>query len=196
MASLEVERLSDEELVVLCKDRLPGDSRPFTALVKRYQQQVLTTCFRLLSNRQDAEDQAQEVFIRVYRGIRRFEGRAKFSTWLYQITINTCRTALKKRATRAEYPETSLATLHTLASPLETPEETALAQAEVDLVTQALQTLSNEERVILTLRETNGLNYGEIAEVLDIGLSAAKMRALRARLSLQRAYQNLAGAEQ
>jgi RNA polymerase sigma-70 factor (ECF subfamily) len=196
MAASGIDNLSDEELVELCQKRLPGDTRPFTALVKRYQQQVLTTCFRLMGNRQDAEDQAQEVFIRVYRGLRRFEGRAKFSTWLYQITINTCHTALKKRATRSKYAETSLSTLHTVASPLESPEDTVLAQADLDLLTQALQTLNDEERAILTLRETNGLNYREIAEVLGIGLSAAKMRALRARLSLQRSYRELAGVEQ
>ena len=84
----------------------------------------------------------------------------------------------------------------TLASPIESPEDSALTQADVDLLTQALQSLNDEERLILTLREANGLKYGEIAEVLGIGLSAAKMRALRARLSLQRFYRDFAGVEQ
>ena len=185
--------LSDEELVALCKERLPGDPRPFAALVSRYEQQVLATCFRLMSDRQEAEDQAQEIFIRVYRGIQCFEGRAKFSTWLFQISINTCRTALKKRTRRPNFEDTSLLHLETALPSTESIEDTMSAKAEVNLVNQALQMLSEDERIILTLRETDGVSYKEIANVLEIGLSAAKMRVMRARLALQRTYRTLLG---
>ena len=187
--------LSDEELVALCKERLPGDPRPFTALVNRYQQRVLASCFRLMSNRHDAADQAQEVFIRVYRGIHRFEERAKFSTWLYRITINTCRTALAKRARRPLLEESPLPNLETQLPVAESPESAVLAQAEIDLIEQALRNLSTDEQTILILRETDGLSYQEIADVLEIGLSAAKMRVMRARLALQRTYHKHLGAE-
>ena len=128
------DHLSDEELVVLCKKRLPDDPRPFAVLVRRYQRQVLATCFRMLGDWQEAEDQAQEVFIRVYRGIRHFEGRAKFSTWLFQVAVNACRTALKKRARRPKVDENSLLSLEmALASPT-TTEEAAFAQIEIEMV--------------------------------------------------------------
>jgi RNA polymerase sigma-70 factor (ECF subfamily) len=191
MANNYGHHLSDEELVALCQERLPGDPRPFSALVNRYQERVMATCLRLMGNRTDAEDQAQEVFIRVYRGIRNFEGRAKFSTWLFQITTNTCRTALKKRGRRLQLKENLLSDPEILFSPANLLEEAALVQVETGMVTQALQMLSEEERVILTLRETDELSYREIADTLDIGLSAAKMRVMRARLALKHAYQTL-----
>lgn len=187
--------LSDEELVTLCRHRLPGDPRPFTALVLRYQQRVLATCFRFMGNWDDAEDQAQEVFDKVYRGIRRFEGRAKFSTWLFQIAVNVCRTALRKRSRRPKLAEAPLLTLEGLLPSPESPEEVVLARAEVDMVNQALQTLREDEREVLTLREAAGLTYQEIAETMGIGLSAAKMRVMRARLALRHAYRTLSGEE-
>ena len=189
------DHLSDEELVALCKKRLPGDPRPFTTLVSRYERQVFATCFRLMGDRQEAEDQAQEVFIRVYRGIPRFEGRSKFSTWLFQVAVNTCRTALKKRTRRPKLDERPLLNLESRLPSPESPEESTFAQVEVDNLTEALQTLSEDERIILTLRETDDLSYQEIADVLGIGLSAAKMRVMRARLGLQRAYRALVGEE-
>jgi RNA polymerase sigma-70 factor (ECF subfamily) len=191
MANNYGDHLSDEELVALCQKRLPGDPRPFSTLVSRYQERVLATCLHLMGNRPEAEDQAQEVFIRVYRGIGHFEGRAKFSTWLFQITANTCKTALKKRARRLQLKENLLSDPELLFSSARPLEEATLAQAETGMVTEALQMLSEEERVILTLRETDELSYQEITDVLGIGLSAAKMRVMRARLALKRAYQTL-----
>jgi RNA polymerase sigma-70 factor (ECF subfamily) len=193
MANSYGDHLSDEELVILCNERLPGDPRPFTVLVSRYQHQVFATCFRFMDDRQEAEDQAQEVFMRVYRGIRHFEGRAKFSTWLFQITINTCRTALRKRARHPEFTDTPEIDLEVLLPWSESPEETVSAQVEVDMVNQAMEIISEHERLILTLRETDSLSYQEIAAQLGIGISAAKMRVMRARLALRRAYQTLFG---
>ncbi len=187
--------LSDEELVALCRQRLPGDSRPFTALVLRYQQRVLATCFRFMGDWDDAEDQAQEVFIKVYGGLRRFEGRARFSTWLFQIAVNVCRTALRKRSRRPKLAEAPLLDLGRLLPSSESAEEVIVARAEADMVNQALQTLREDEREVLTLREAAGLTYQEIAETLDIGLSAAKMRVMRARLALRHACRTLLGEE-
>ena len=189
--SLNHGNLSDEELVLLCQKRLPGDPRAFTALVSRYEGRVLATCFRLMGNMQEAEDQAQEVFIRVYRGLFHFQGRSSFSTWLFQVTVNTCRTALKKRSRRPQVLEASLLNLETYLPSPETPEETTLTHIEQDTAQQALQMLNPEQRIILILRETNGLEYKEIAEILEINLSAAKMRVMRARLAWQKAYQKI-----
>ena len=86
----------------------------------------MASCLRLMGNKLEAEDQAQEVFIRVYRGIRNFEGRAKFSTWLFQITANTCRTALKKRGRRLRLKENLLSDPEILFSPASPLEEAAM----------------------------------------------------------------------
>jgi len=185
------ERLTDEELVTLCRKRLPGDTRPFEVLVVRYADKVRATCFRILGDWHEAEDQGQEVFIKVWRGLPRFEGRSSFSTWLYRIAINTCYSALDRRRRRPLTDGVSFDALHDRAAASPSPEQVVMAQSEVALLSKALTALTEEARIVLTLRETNGLSYQEIAAVLDIGLSAAKMRVARARLALRRAYETL-----
>jgi RNA polymerase sigma-70 factor (ECF subfamily) len=184
-------KLTDEALVALCYVHSPGDTRPFEALVVRYADKVRATCFRILGDWHEAEDQAQEVFIRVWRGLPHFEGRSSFSTWLYRITINTCHNALDKRRRRPVADGGSFDALYDLAAASPSPEQAVIAQSEIALLSKALAALTVDERIVLTLRETNGLGYQEIAAVLDIGLSAAKMRVARARLALRRAYETL-----
>lgn len=195
MADIYGNQLSDEALVELCREKLPGDTRPFTALTRRYQQNVLATCFRMLGNRQDAEDAGQEIFLRVYRGLHSFEQRAQFSTWLYRITLNVCRSALSRRKRRPPLASAPIDTYENVLTTGETSEDRLLAQAEVLLLNRALQQLAPDEREVLILRETDGLSYREIADVLDIGLSAAKMRVLRARQSLQTITRTLSGKD-
>ena len=189
------EKLTDEELIVLCRRHLPGDTRPFEALVLRYSGKVRATCFRILGDWHEAEDQAQEVFIRVWRGLLQFEGRSSFSTWLYRITINTCHSALDKRRRSPLLDGASFDAITDRVAAFPSPEQTVMARAERALLAKALALLTEGERVILALRETNDLGYQEIAAVLDIGLSAAKMRVARARLALRRAYQTLTEGE-
>jgi len=185
-------QLADEELVALCQKRLPGDTRPFEALVVRYEAQVRATCFRILGDWHEAEDQAQEVFIKVWRGLPGFEGRSSFSTWLYRIAMNTCYNALDRRKRRPLLDIVSVDVLEDRAADSASPEQAVMAQAELKLLSRALERLTADERSVLALRETNALSYQEIATVLDIGLSAAKMRVARARLALRRAYETLA----
>jgi len=90
--------LSDEELMRLCQERLPGDPRPFRTLMARYRDQVMNTAYRFLGDPHDAEDVAQEVFLKVYRGLSDFRAESSFSTWLYRITINTCKNELRRRS--------------------------------------------------------------------------------------------------
>lgn len=185
--------LSDEALVALCQQLLPRDSRPFTVLVQRYQHRVLATCFRMMGNSLAAEEQAQEVFIRVYRGIKKFKAQASFSTWLFQIATNTCRTALARRTRQPQLENTSLGYLEHRLPAVGSSEEAAMKLAEQDLVNRALQMLNPDEREILILRETNNLSYKEIAQVQNIGVSAAKMRVMRARMALRQRYLQLTG---
>ena len=186
--------LSDEELVRLCQESLPDDVRAFAALVERYRQQVFAIAYRMLGDAQEAEDQAQEVFIKVYRSIKRFRGDAAFSTWLYRITTNSCLDALAKRRRHlpsidldvAEMEETRLKRVSQRGG--RSPEQLALRNELIECIKDSMMTLRDRERLVLTLRDVEGLEYQTIADILSIGMSAVKMRIHRARLAFRHAF--------
>lgn len=188
--------VSDEELVRLCQERLPGDPRPFRALVDRYRDRVINTAYRFLGDPHDAEEVAQEVFLKVYRGLPAFRAESAFSTWLYRITVNTCKNELRRRNRQPTLldPDGSTELAEVLESlgilpPTEpSAEEVVIARQEWDAIQETLNRLSVTDREVLILRDIRGLGYQEIAETLDIGLSAAKMRVRRARLAFQELY--------
>ena len=92
-----MENLQAEALVRLCQQMLPEDTRAFEALVAQFKGRVFATAYRLMGDRNDAEDQAQEVFIKVYRGIKDLDDPSGVASWIYRITVNTCYDALGKR---------------------------------------------------------------------------------------------------
>jgi len=180
--------VSDEELVRLCQERLPGDPRPFRTLVVRYRDRVIDTAYRFLGNPHDAEDVAQEVFLKVYRGLSDFQAKSSFSTWLYRITINTCKNELRRRSRQPSLLEPDLESLGIFLPPVPSAEQAVIADERRDAIQETLARLSETDREALILRDVQGLSYQEVAEVLDTGLSAAKMRVRRARLAFQELY--------
>ncbi len=180
--------VSDEELIRLCQQRLPGDPRPFRTLVARYRDQVMNTAYRFLGDPYDAEDVAQEVFLKVYRALHDFRAEASFSTWLYTITVNTCKNKLHRRSRRPSLLEPDLESLGILLPTAPSAEQIVIAREQRDVIQETLDQLSETHREPLILRDIQGLTYQEIAEVLGIGLSAAKMRVRRARLAFQELY--------
>jgi RNA polymerase sigma-70 factor (ECF subfamily) len=180
--------VSDEELVRLCRERLPGDPRPFRALVARYRDQVINTAYRFLGNPRDAEDVAQEAFIKVYRGLPNFRATSSFSTWLYRITVNTCKNELRHRSRRPTLLEPDLESLGILLPTVPSAERAVIAHEQGDAVQDTLNRLSATYREALILRDIQGLSYREIATVLGIALSATKMRVRRARLAFRELY--------
>jgi len=179
---------SDEELVRLCQERLPGDRRPFRALAKRYRDKVINTAYRFLSDQQDAEDVAQDVFLKVYRGLSEFRAEASFSTWLYRITVNTCKNELRRRSRYPTLLEPDLETLGIYLSNTPSAEQSVLTREKRDIIQRTIEQLPATHREALILRDIQGLSYRETAAVLEIGLSAAKMRVRRARLAFRDIY--------
>ena len=171
-----------------------GDVESYAVLVGKYQARIRGYCLWALRNATEADDAAQEVFIKAYRGLGSFRGAAGFSTWLYRIAVNHCRDLLRKAARnrteswdalREEQGEAAEA----LVSQPEPPHERRRLLQEI------LAQLPEDYRTILILREAQGLSYEELAEFLNCSLDAVKARLKRARLQLEEKARHLLGAE-
>ncbi|MEW5987739.1 MAG: sigma-70 family RNA polymerase sigma factor [Chloroflexota bacterium] len=188
---LSLSDLSDNELLSLCQARLAKDDRPFQELFYRYQTLVWRICFSFTHNQQDAEDLSQEVFFRAYRGLTEFQERSSLKTWLYRIALNVCQNEVDRRASRPPVVETEVGEMAEILAGGSSAETEYQSQAKQEQLAQALARLPAEAYEALYLKDLEQRSYVEIAEMLEITLSAAKMRVQRARLALQLAYRQL-----
>ncbi len=170
----------------LLRHAAEGDTRVFEELVRRYESKVLTNCRYLSGSRDDAEDLAQEVFVKVYFGLARFEGRSSLETWVQRIKSNHCLNFLKKR--RLPVVDADEVTLDRAAA--RPPEvERSMERARTrQRIGEVLLQMSETLRVPLVLRDMDGFAYETIAAELGIGLSAVKMRIKRAREEFRRLF--------
>ncbi len=172
----------DEDLVRAALAAPDGDTKAFAQLVRRHQSAVLVNCRHLTRSRDDAEDLAQEVFVKLFFKIGTFEGRAKFSTWLQRIKVNHCLNFLqsKRGKTYIELSEPEIA-----AAPELRIEDGALdgldAERRRALIRDVLDSLPDSLRVPLVMCDVDELSYDDIRRELGLGLSATKMRIARAR---------------
>ena len=143
-------------------------------------------CLSLISNSTQAEDAAQEIFIKAYQSLSRFRGDSSFSTWLYRIAANHCRDLLRKKT--REHSESWNDLMERYGESLEkmlVGSNPPFSRDDADLAHRILSLLSPEYRLILSLREGQGLSYQEIAQTLECTLDAVKARLRRARCELQ-----------
>jgi RNA polymerase sigma-70 factor, ECF subfamily len=179
---------SDEQLVARVQaDR--HDPRPFEVLVKRHQGFVLANCRIISRSPADAEDLAQEVFVKAYFGLRTFEQRAQFQSWLRRIKVNHVLNFLRKN--RGKNNVDLDAALTTDSEELSVPAEADTALENDDdrkMIVEVLDTLTETLRVPLLLRDADGMSYEDISKQLGIGLSAVKMRIKRGREEFRRRY--------
>lgn len=170
-----------------------GDVDAFTQLVRRYQQPVVHFCYRMLGSTQDAEDVAQETFVRLYRYLDRIEPEAKFSTLLFGIARNLTLNHLRDTKRRGRGATDPLETHAGLAAGMRGPDQAARLGEIRALVEKGLGELTPEHREVLVLREINGLDYEAIASVLDCRIGTVKSRIARAREQLQARIKSLGG---
>lgn len=187
----QLELLSDDELVRLSQERGGRDDRPFRLLMERHQTTIHRVCYGFLKNGSDAEDLTQEVFLKAYRNLHRFEGRSSFKTWVYRIAINTSQNELRRRDRRPKASPTPLETAVEFIPSSQNVEKTAQRNARNKLLEEALKQLRPEELKVLILKDIEGRPYNEIARKLNISLSAAKMRVQRARAALKVKFREL-----
>ncbi len=170
----------------LIEQVLRGDRGAYAELVRANQGKVLRLCASLLGNESEAEDAAQEIFLKAFHSLASFRRESAFSTWLYRIAVNRCRDLLRKRSReRTESLDALLEKSGDAAEKLFAASMDPRSNMEmVDLIDRVLSPLSTDQRFILMLREAQGLSYQEIGQVLRCSVDAVKSRLRRAREAL------------
>jgi RNA polymerase sigma-70 factor, ECF subfamily len=168
---------TDEELVARAS---AGEVDAFNQLVTRWERPIYALAYRTLGREEDARDVVQEAFLRAYRGLRGFKGEAKFSSWLYRITLNLCRDWIRRerRAPLVQVPEgvDPVDLADERVAPQESVEELVARREMSQAVAKAMAELPEEQRTAIMLKEYHGLTFQEIADMLDCPLSTVKTR--------------------
>lgn len=179
---------SNEGLLELCRRQ---DQEALRVLFRRHERPVYSLLYRMLSNHEDAEEALAEVFVKVWRAAGSFKGEAKFTTWLYRIASNTARDKLRSRQIRREVfiddsivDEAGLG--EQIASPGMDPEKCVLIADERARVMRAMQDLSEEDRLLVTLYHFQECDYEEIFQVTGVSPANLKVRLFRARQRLRK----------
>ncbi len=186
----DLDKLSDEELVELCKEQLPHELSAYRVLVRRHEGLVYNLCMKFLGSPEDAEEVAQDSLLQVFHKLHQFEGRSAFKTWLYKIVHNYCRNRIskiiRKREVQEAYEDHAKEEL-----PKSNFEDDRAADKKAH-IHEALNQLKPKEREIIVYKYVSGMTLQEISDVTDIGVSAAKMRYYRALESFKEAYERTA----
>ncbi len=178
---VETVEISDQDLVALV---LGGDRNAFTDLVERYRNSVYNLTYRMLSESREAEDAAQEAFLRAYQHLERYDPKRSFKTWLLSIASNYCIDRIRKRRLTWLSIDEPLPPHPALTSQETGPERSAVLGERDSALYTLLETLAPDYRAAVVLRYWYDMSYAEIAEALDTTESAIKSRLFRARQSL------------
>jgi RNA polymerase sigma-70 factor, ECF subfamily len=170
-----------------------GEEAAFEELIRRHQQRVFGLVSGILRRREDVEDVVQQVFLKVFVSLKRFDQRAAFSTWLYKISVNECWDYLRKKKVRplvyeADLSEEQVSRLDGVVS-ADRPPASPMDRAEArDLLERMMEKLPEQDRALLVLKEVEGFSVQELAEILDLNVNTVKVRLFRARARLMDVY--------
>ncbi len=179
----------DAQLMLKFKE---GDKKSLEELMEKYQKLVINTAYRLIGDRTEAEDIAQEVFLRVYNRSRSYKPQAKFSTWLLKITKNLC---LNRLRGKRRHPVVSLDSLveteegkvlRDIPAPAQARPDVLLERKELQkLIKESIDSLPPKQRMVVVLAKYDNLPYREIARVMGCSVTAVKLRLHRAKVTLK-----------
>jgi RNA polymerase sigma-70 factor, ECF subfamily len=183
-------RVDDRELV---KQSQKGITAAFEELVRRHQQRIMAVVGGILRHREDIEDVAQQVFMKAYISIHRFDMRSAFSTWLYKIAVNECWDYLRKKKVRPLSYEADLSEEQarrveqyvSVGGEANSPGERMELR---EIVERLLSELTEEDRTMLVLKEAQGFAVDEIGKMMDLNVNTVKVRLFRARRRLVKSY--------
>ena len=173
----------DEDLVLRVQQ---GDKSAFDFLVIKYQHKIIQLVNRYVKDPSEAQDVAQEAFIKAYRALGNFRGDSAFYTWLYRIAINTAKNYLVSRSRRSSDYQVDIQDAEAIENApqlqgMDTPERLLLNQEIIDTIKMAIEKLPEEMRTAIMLREFDGMSYEEIAEAMDCPVGTVRSRLFRAR---------------
>ncbi|WP_456442008.1 RNA polymerase sigma factor [Psychroserpens sp.] len=168
---------------ILISQIVEGDTNSFTILVDRYKDLVFTLALRMLKNREEAEEIAQDTFIKTYKSLDKFKGDSKFSTWIYRVAYNSCLDRIKKNKKHINDVEINEFTEHQVVTI-----DNALDKMEIKEREEAMQrcidTLPSEESFLLTLYYFDDLSLEEISKIVGITANSIKVKLFRSRKKL------------
>ncbi len=180
--------VSEDELV---RGARQGDLKAYDELVKRYQERIYATLYHMTSNHEDANDLAQESFIKAFQALKSFKGGSSFYTWLYRIAVNKTINFLKQRKNRTHMSLNNLdfnaehdPDLVALISE-QTPRRAAGLTELQEKLNEALMKLSESHRLVVVMHDVQGLSHEEIAEAMDCNVGTVRSRLFYARQQLQ-----------
>jgi len=182
--------INDSDLVRSFKE---GNTIAFERLVIKYQDRIFNLCFRFLGDRQEAEDVAQEVFIKVFKALKRFRSESSFYTWIYRITVNTCKNRIKsldyrrskKNITLDDEKDTKHNSESFASGTGNIPDQIIEKKERIKLIQNAIEDLNYDHRAVIILRDIEGFSYDEISEITGHKLGTVKSKISRARNDLR-----------
>ncbi len=177
--------------MALVKRARYGDLSAYDELVRRYQERIYATVYHMTANHEDANDLAQDAFIKAYQALKSFKGGSSFYTWVYRIAVNKTINFLKQRKNKAQMSLDDLdfnaehdPDLMALISDKTPRREIGLTELQEKL-NEAMQKLSEPHRLVVTLHDVQGLSHEEIAEIMDCNIGTVRSRLFYARQQLQ-----------
>ncbi|MCB9557420.1 MAG: sigma-70 family RNA polymerase sigma factor [Deltaproteobacteria bacterium] len=173
------------------------DEAAFREMVREHEQQVFNLVFRMLGNREEAEDLAQDVFVTVFKSIDRFREESRLSTWIYRIAVNHCKNRYKYLARRNYHGSASFDDVEAregterdgpaiaLQAQISAPDRILEGKRLEQALQRAIAELDEDQRVVIVLRDVEGLTYQEICAITDLAEGTVKSRLHRARMALK-----------